>query len=461
MGINMTNSWGQVTDNTEQLAEMSKEMSPGITSESPFYPVTTVNATNTMLVKGYDSVNHTIFVINMNNSQFQFSTDYGATWSMDKELPGNITYLNFKKVVAFKNKYYAIGMDATDANKYKIYSCDIPAWGSACSWTLVHTLSDNATLLCGFSSDSQYIYCGEYCGTTPITGGPSAWRSADGTTWLAFFGPDPDIRHIHDIKPDPFNPGHVWMTTGDASKPIMKSVDYGDNWELIATNSVWQCVQISFTEDYVWLAGDADRRATAFVVNKITSEVMSASPNSHHNMAVPGEYFAATTTFEPGEIATGISVTSSAVTLTGAALGDYVAVAAPYDLQGCIAFGNVTAANTLEITVANLTGGAITLASGTWKVRILRGAALGDRFSANCFFGIVDPNTGIYYCISNDMYIGNRTGLFYIPGVGRRVELIDPLNTAYTGTYNFEMYVINGYVYFGQYRHKVITLDNS
>lgn len=81
----------------------------------------------------------------------------------------------------------------------------------------------------------------------------------------------------------------------------------------------------------------------------------------------------ATTTFDPASLAAGAGTTSSAVTVTGAALGDYVLVSAPYDLAGIMATAYVTAANTVKITLHNTTGAAVDLASGTWKIRVLKG----------------------------------------------------------------------------------------
>lgn len=80
----------------------------------------------------------------------------------------------------------------------------------------------------------------------------------------------------------------------------------------------------------------------------------------------------ATTTFNPGTITSGSGILSSAITVTGAALGDFVMVAAPYDLQGVDATAYVSAANTVKIRLSNLTGAGVTLASGTWRVRVVK-----------------------------------------------------------------------------------------
>ena len=75
--------------------------------------------------------------------------------------------------------------------------------------------------------------------------------------------------------------------------------------------------------------------------------------------------------WDPGNLVDGAGETSSGITVAGAALGDYVDVSAPYDLQGILAHAYVSATNTVKIRIQNETGGAIDLGSGTWKVRVM------------------------------------------------------------------------------------------
>jgi hypothetical protein len=79
-----------------------------------------------------------------------------------------------------------------------------------------------------------------------------------------------------------------------------------------------------------------------------------------------------TISWNPGAISSGAGQTSSAITVTGAALGDLAIVAAPYDMQGIVAHAYVSAANTAKIQLANLTGSTVTLGSGTWRVRVVK-----------------------------------------------------------------------------------------
>lgn len=81
----------------------------------------------------------------------------------------------------------------------------------------------------------------------------------------------------------------------------------------------------------------------------------------------------ATFTWDPASLIDAAGETSTSVTVTGAALGDFVMVAAPYDLQDMTVTAYVQAANTVEVRIQNEGGATIDLASGTWKVKVLKG----------------------------------------------------------------------------------------
>lgn len=82
--------------------------------------------------------------------------------------------------------------------------------------------------------------------------------------------------------------------------------------------------------------------------------------------------FVLNTTFDPPSLATVTGAVSSGITVTGAALGDRVELFPPSDMQGIIAFGYVSAANTVKISLFNPTAGTIDLASGTWTIHVIR-----------------------------------------------------------------------------------------
>ncbi len=84
------------------------------------------------------------------------------------------------------------------------------------------------------------------------------------------------------------------------------------------------------------------------------------------------DYLNKTETEDPTSLNDGVGTTLS-FTVTGAAFGDFVLVAAPYDLQGITVTGYVSAADTVAVRVQNESGGIIDLASGSWKVRVIKG----------------------------------------------------------------------------------------
>ena len=77
-------------------------------------------------------------------------------------------------------------------------------------------------------------------------------------------------------------------------------------------------------------------------------------------------------TWDPASLVDGAGETSTGITVTGAVFGDLVLVGAPYDLQDCTVTGYVQAADTVEVRLQNESGGVRDLASGTWKVVVLR-----------------------------------------------------------------------------------------
>jgi len=63
------------------------------------------------------------------------------------------------------------------------------------------------------------------------------------------------------------------------------------------------------------------------------------------------------------------------VTVTGAAIGDFVLFAPGVDMVDMIVTAYVVAANTVQIRVQNESGAAANIASSTWNFAVLRPAA--------------------------------------------------------------------------------------
>jgi hypothetical protein len=80
---------------------------------------------------------------------------------------------------------------------------------------------------------------------------------------------------------------------------------------------------------------------------------------------------------DPASVATGAAGQgSTTVTVTGAVLGDFVIFHPGVDTTSVQITCSVTAADTLKIMIQNLSGGAIDLASSTWRFTLLRPKSL-------------------------------------------------------------------------------------
>lgn len=76
-------------------------------------------------------------------------------------------------------------------------------------------------------------------------------------------------------------------------------------------------------------------------------------------------------TWNPGSIANGAEEAKE-VTITGATLGDFVLASFSLDVADLLLDGQVTATNTVTCVLANNTGAAVDLGSGTLYVRVLK-----------------------------------------------------------------------------------------
>lgn len=83
------------------------------------------------------------------------------------------------------------------------------------------------------------------------------------------------------------------------------------------------------------------------------------------------EVYTASATVDPASASAGAEL-SGTITVTGAAVGDFVMISPGVDLQTLILTASVSAADTVEWVLMNETGGAIDLGSSTWKVVVLR-----------------------------------------------------------------------------------------
>lgn len=105
--------------------------------------------------------------------------------------------------------------------------------------------------------------------------------------------------------------------------------------------------------------------AEILVCNETAGEVPLAS-GDWKIKTLPKERCNFATTVEPGAIAAGGFYSTGDITYYGVALGDLVLAGPGVDLNGVYCTCAVTAADTITVTLNNLTSGEITLASSTW-----------------------------------------------------------------------------------------------
>ncbi|WP_145413800.1 hypothetical protein [Paenibacillus xylanexedens] len=90
------------------------------------------------------------------------------------------------------------------------------------------------------------------------------------------------------------------------------------------------------------------------------------------SVSFPRTVASTTITFNPPSLATGVFAVSTAITVTGVALGDSVALYPPYDTDGVIYQASPSAANAIKISLFNANTATKDLASGTWGVVVTR-----------------------------------------------------------------------------------------
>lgn len=113
--------------------------------------------------------------------------------------------------------------------------------------------------------------------------------------------------------------------------------------------------------------GDDPNKPAGTIVAIDTPIIHCASPGVANPMF---GFLDGSDTWNPGSIANGAEEAKE-VTVTGAALGDFVLVSFSLDIADLVLTAAVTAANTITASLSNNTGVAIDLASGTLYVRVI------------------------------------------------------------------------------------------
>ena len=88
-------------------------------------------------------------------------------------------------------------------------------------------------------------------------------------------------------------------------------------------------------------------------------------------LKIQDDHLKGSATWDPGSIADG-DEEATTVTVTGAALGDMAIASFSLDVSDLVLDAQVTAANTVTCVLANNTGGAVDLSSGTVYARVFK-----------------------------------------------------------------------------------------
>lgn len=253
----------------------------------PFTPSVQNISGKTCAVEGIDLTDSRLIGVDTQNGWLRQSTDWSATWSTNKTYPTNVAWYDFGPVVRFGAYLYALGLDSV-SNRVGIYRALPQSGNTVFSWSAPLMLMAVGTQRYSFAltADSSYVYASEYGNPT---GGPSVYRSSDGSSWTTILTIAAAL-HIHAIAVDPYNAGHIWLACGDGvAGPIRYSTNSGSTFTNVPsrTGYVPQVVQLSFSADWVFAAGDATA-CTAFVIDRATKKWRALAPNLHSNVAIPG-----------------------------------------------------------------------------------------------------------------------------------------------------------------------------
>jgi hypothetical protein len=102
--------------------------------------------------------------------------------------------------------------------------------------------------------------------------------------------------------------------------------------------------------------------------NNVVGDVQFGTYSTQNQFT--GYVYENSATYDAASIANGASNTGLNITVAGANLGDFVQVSCSITLAGLFVTGYVSSTNAVQVVISNLTGGAIDLASATYRVRV-------------------------------------------------------------------------------------------
>lgn len=360
-------------------------------------PATVLGGT---LYVGHDSTAGVTFWVNPTG--LFISTDSGVTLSSNKTLPTNVTNgFSIYRVVRFKTLWAMIALDSVSGT-YKVYTATAVTGNTALTWTAVKTLATNATNISGaigVSASGNTMCVSEYTATPNITGGPSIYRTTDGTSF-ATVDTEVTARHFHGVWEDPYNAGTWYALLGDGTTtPVLTSVDDGVTWSAVGSiGSGWDGVSMSFSTNYVWTTGDiltSVNVAPFYVFDRATKTPQVGTTMAPQSTAVSN----------PGVFPNGGSCTTGNYFFSMGAVEQPLTV----DDIGSTIFLKKTSDGTLAVPsgtiITDVSGQTVTLSNACTQT--LAATALtyavnrNERFYPFGLYGAVDPATEVFYLVAD------------------------------------------------------------
>lgn len=402
------------------------------------------------IVCGVDAANGKLWSYN-STGLYQVDALTSTAWS-SIALPANCTVSGqAAKIVVWTPPagvatMYGLFWNST-ASRWQVYSSPVAAKTVTPTWSgpLLSYAANGIIIPTAFRATSVGVFAGEYTGTPDITGGPSVYRSTDGTNFTTVLGPLSTTRHVHSIYEDPYNLGTIYVALGDFVSPytppyaLYRSTNSGASFTGITTltASTWQLVSMGFTADYVWCVSDHPQGDGPFLLDRATfTPRWGATKGRHDGVAVPGA--------TGGRYVTDLAITSGSATVTSAT----AAFSSATDLGRRILGPNGVIMGSYISAVTNSTTATISVAAtstGTVTARID-----SDTFYGIAYCGAVDPASGWLYVAANDASnSGNVSGLFVLTGPDEPWRLLYTMPLATIG--NHEMFIAGGYLWVDRY----------
>lgn len=135
---------------------------------------------------------------------------------------------------------------------------------------------------------------------------------------------------------------------------------------ILPGSHVTYAIEANAAEIEVKLNAAGNAAVVSFAVGEADVEVLAAAKIT---------FLSGSATWDPANMAADGDVVTTNVTVTGAAVGDFVVATFPIGTNNVLISAHVSAANTVRVVLQNKTGGALDLASGTLAVRVLKIAA--------------------------------------------------------------------------------------